>query len=597
VDESGLKGPIYEVVYDVVSRAVAPFRSRVKAFRDDVRVRPGIVLTRHFFNRLFQNDVFPFEEQMKEKLYVLLAMVAALGWALAISLFSKYMFVEDNGSSWLEKCHFLIFFMLFLGLATVLEWDALFLDRRDYTNLMPLPVRLRTVFLAKFASFFVFVLFLSVAVNSLSLMAPAFFLVRWISNSLSALGIYFLAQIAAVTASFAFTFFAFVFLVSVLLLVLGPRAFKTVSLFIRFGILAACVFLLMMFLGGTAESFFVNLTVLKSRSDPAVLAFPPFWFTGLYEVIIGRGNPLYETAALYGLGATLALMTGSFLAMALGYRKHVSRTLEVRVTSVVLKKIRRLVEDGFNAVVLRNPVERAVFHFFGKTIARSNLHKVRLAGTLAFGFGLIFILFGIQRNALSRLNVSNLSLLGAPLLLSFFLLGGLRSLVNVPIAADANWIFQLTEAENRKLYFIALKKAIFFFAILPMFALLTIFYALIWGGGPALLHGLYGLTFALALRDILFWKYGKIPFACLVVPGKAKLHMYWLPYVLASALSVSGFSALEKSLFLAPSGFFGFFAISWGILFAVSFVERRWVLGKLEIAYVEEPEPAMISLA
>jgi len=88
VSEPELRGPIYEVVYEIMTRALAPFRSRTKACRENFRVRPGVVLTRHFFNRLFQNDVFPFEEQMKEKLYVLLAMVAALSWALANSLFS-----------------------------------------------------------------------------------------------------------------------------------------------------------------------------------------------------------------------------------------------------------------------------------------------------------------------------------------------------------------------------------------------------------------------------------------------------------------------------------------------------------------------------
>ena len=597
MSEPELRGPIYEVVYEIMTRALAPFRSRTKACRENFRVRPGVVLTRHFFNRLFQNDVFPFEEQMKEKLYVLLAMVAALSWALANSLFSKYMFAEDLGESWLEKCHFLIFFMLFLALATVLEWDVLFLDRRDYLNLMPLPVRLRTIFLAKFASFFIFVLFLSAAVNSLSLMAPAFFLVKWISNSLGALGIYFLAQIVAVTASFVFIFFLFVFVVSVLLLVLGPRVFKTVSLVGRFVILAGCVFFLMMFLGGTAGSFFEKIAELKSRSDPALLAFPPIWFTGVYEVLIGRGNPFYRTAALYGLGATLVLVAGSFSAMALGYRKHMSRTLEVRIKFVVLKKVRRFLAEGFDAVFLRNPVERAVFHFFGKTVANSNLHKVRLAGTMAFAFGFIFILFGAQRNALNNLTTANLNLLGAPLVLSFFLLVGLRSLVNVPIAAEANWVFELTEGKGRKHYFIALKKAIFFYALIPVFVLLTVFYSSIWGPGPAVLHGLYGLTFALFLREILFWRYAKIPFACLVVPGKSKLHLFWLFYVMGFIFSVSGFSALEKSLFRAPDGFLSFFIVSWCILIVATLIERRWILSKLTIIYEEEPEPALISLS
>jgi len=48
--------------------------------------KQALVLTRHFFNRLFQNDIFPFQEQMKEKLAVILAMIAALGWLMADAL-------------------------------------------------------------------------------------------------------------------------------------------------------------------------------------------------------------------------------------------------------------------------------------------------------------------------------------------------------------------------------------------------------------------------------------------------------------------------------------------------------------------------------
>ncbi len=83
------------------------------------RPRQTLVLTRHFFNRLFQNDVFPFEEQMKEKVYVLLAMLATVGWFFTTVLFSQYMFVEDLGQSWREKLAFLSFFMLFMALAVV----------------------------------------------------------------------------------------------------------------------------------------------------------------------------------------------------------------------------------------------------------------------------------------------------------------------------------------------------------------------------------------------------------------------------------------------------------------------------------------------
>jgi hypothetical protein len=588
--------PFYEVWHEKSARVIESWKAGARAFHDSVVVRPSAVLSRHFFRRLFQNDVFPFEEQMKEKLYILLAMVAALGWLMANSLFSKYMFLEDLGESWLEKFHFILFFMLFMAFATVLEWDILFLDRRDYTNLMPLPVRLRTIFLAKFGSFFIFVFFLSAAVNSLSLMAPAFFLVRWISNRVSALVMYAFAQIVAVTAAFIFVFFLFVFVASVLLVVLSPRLFKAVSLGIRFALLAGIIFFLMMFLGGYNTDFFARLSDLKSRNDPALLAFPPIWFTGLYEVLIGRGNPVYAKAAILGFGSILVLVAGSFGAMALSYRKHARRTLEERPRFAPFKGIRARLSAGFDSIFLRNPIERAVFHFFGTTLANSPLHKMRLAGYLAFAVGLILILTGALRTTLDRSSTANLNLLSAPLILAFFLLVGLRSLVNVPIAAEASWAFRMTEAKVRKHYFIALKKAIFFLALVPISIVLFALFGALWGAGPAALHALYGLTFAVLLREILFWRYSKIPFACRVVPGKSRLQSFWLIYILGFMFLISGFSALERGLFSAPAGFIPYFAGTISLWVILSLVQRRFVYEKLQIVYEERPEPALITL-
>jgi len=36
--------------------------------------------------------------------------------------------------------------MVVTGAAALWRWDALFLDRRDYTNLVPLPISLRAIF-------------------------------------------------------------------------------------------------------------------------------------------------------------------------------------------------------------------------------------------------------------------------------------------------------------------------------------------------------------------------------------------------------------------------------------------------------------------
>ncbi|MCU0243290.1 MAG: hypothetical protein MUE80_00750, partial [Acidobacteria bacterium] len=126
---------------------------------------PFALLTRHFFERLFHNDLVEFEDQMKERLIVALALLAVFFfWASELMLF-KYHFVPDTGRSWQEKSYLLTLMMLVFGVITLLEWDVLFPDRRDFLNLAPLPVRLRTVFAAKLASFVLFAATFSAAMT------------------------------------------------------------------------------------------------------------------------------------------------------------------------------------------------------------------------------------------------------------------------------------------------------------------------------------------------------------------------------------------------------------------------------------------------
>jgi len=560
--------------------------------------KPFPLLTRHFFNRLFQNDIFPFRDQMKEKVGVLLALVAALGWVMENTFLMKYVFIADNGESWLEKCQFLSFFMVLLAFAVILEWDVLFLDKRDYVNLMALPVKTETVILAKSASMFIFVLLYSAAACSFSFLIVAFVLPGWISKSLEILALYFVAHLASATAAFIFVFLLVGAGEAVLMILFGPRLFRTLSLVIRFVLLVGSIYLLMMFLANpiALRSFYASLGDLKNRGDSRMLFFPPLWFAGIQEMIIGRRDPLYSSGAHIGLAVIIVLGVIYFLALLFSYKKHALKTLEISARPVFFRLARRRLSTMFDSIFLKDSVQRAVFHFFGKTLENSPLHKIRLAGYLAFATGFLLLLFGAQKDALKNLTMTNMHLLAIPLILAFFLLVGLRSLVNVPLAAEANWVFPLTEAKTPTPYFIGLKKAVFFYAVLPLFGALAVVFALVWKLGPALLHVGYGLSFALLLGELLFWKFRKIPFVCATVPGRAKLQYLWFFYAAAFLLTVSALSSLEAMLFRNPGSFAVYFAIAAVIICGLELYQRFFVYEKIRLQYEDKPEPVMITL-
>jgi len=171
-----------------------------------------------------------------------------------------------------------------------------------------------------------------------------------------------------------------------------------------------------------------------------------------------------------------------------------------------------------------------------------------------------------------------------------------RTGVNIPLTAEANWVFRLTEAPPLRSYFSALKKAMFFYGLLPLFLVVFGVYALIWGPGPAALHALYGLVCALFFREFLFWRYAKIPFSCLVVPGKAQIHKFWIFYVVFFLLIVSIQATGERALFRNPPAFLIFFGATSAALCGLFLYQRYFIYEKLRIVYEEEPEPVMVTL-
>jgi hypothetical protein len=556
------------------------------------------ILTRHFFHRFFQNDIVDFEDQMKEKVIGGMVFLAILGVQVANAILFKYPFLEEEGPSWVDKCYFLWVFMLLLGFITVVEWDVIFPDRRDYLNIIPLPVRVRTFFLAKSASFFLFIGIYSVASHVLASFSFGYFLTRFRSGSPLFILRYMAAHLVAGTAANVFLFFLCVFVQGLLMSLLSYGLYKRISLIIRFLLLTSIVFLLIVSLTASVSipQSFSNFAAMKDSQDRFLYAFPPMWFAGLYEYLLGNRDAFFVTLSRFALWAVLASVLAFFGAAATSYTRHLKKSLEVRRGRVNLGKVKDLLSRAFDSIFLRNPTQRAVFHFFGQTLSRSTLHKMRLFNYLAVSSALALIMLGTTQLLRSHMTVSNRTLLAIPLILSFFLLLGIRSLTNVPASLEANWVFQITERTPRRHYFAGLKKAVFFEALVPLFLLVFVFNRYLWGWRPALLHCFYGLTASALLMEVLFLRYPKIPFTCTFVPGKAKVHVYWLPYVIGFLIYASFLSSLERFLFAYPRYFLNYFVIC-GVLFVASRLYQNFYFYRRQpIIYHEEPEPVMISL-
>jgi hypothetical protein len=562
-------------------------------------VRPLPVLTGHLFNRLFQNDVFPFAEQLREKTFGLLALLAILGVHVANMIFLKYFFdIVPMTGLWQDRCYFLTLFMLLLAFAVLLEWDVLFPDRRDFANLLPLPLKPRTIFLAKFSSLLGFVLIYTLAVNGLASVFLAIYLVpetgREVWMLLRTVPAHFAA---AVTANLTLFFMIALFQAAVLL-VLSPRLYKRVSALIRFAALVAVISLLLLAVidFGSWQKTIARFTALRDQGSPSLRFYPPLWFTALYQVLLGEGAPVDRTLAPLAVLAPFVLAGLYFAAMALGYRKHLSRSLESPGRSFLRDKVLAVPARPLKGLLLRKPVERAVFDFFALTLRRSPTHKVRWLGSMAAGTGLALIALYLGGRSAGGLAPTNRYLLSVPIILTFFFFVGLRSLVSVPVAADANWVFRLSEKPGLAPYIAGMKKGIVFLVLGPLFAVLLPLYAYLWGFPTALLHLGYGFVLALILLEVLFFGYAKIPFACSPAPGRAGLHLLWMLYVFGFLVYVPGLDGLEQALFRDPGSFPVFFAAAGLVLLGLNVAQRKWVYPGLTLVHEQRPIPVMITL-
>jgi hypothetical protein len=251
-----------------------------------------------------------------------------------------------------------------------------------------------------------------------------------------------------------------------------------------------------------------------------------------------------------------------------------------------------------NGLLLRTPAERAAFHFVWNTLMRSRRHRVLVAMYAGVGFGLVFQSLAGMVAGGSRLWWQNPlgPLVPVPLVLSVFLLSGLRYAFAVPAELRSNWIFQVAGSNPPKECLSGVRKAGILIGIVPLFTLLAVIHVPLWGWWPALAHVFYGALVAWLLLEVMLVTMGKIPFTCSLVPGKANLKASWPLYIGGYLIFVGAFSALELWVVLDPwrVGLFALAALA--ARTGIGFYRRRLLAGDFQLVYDERPEPAVCTL-
>ena len=371
---------------------------------------------------------------------VMMSLMALPGLLVSLLTFEKYgsliRFLNGRGAfdpytaAVPDEYFFIVLSLAVSGGAALWRWDAIFLDRRDYTNLVPLPVRLRTIFLANLgAILFVTGLFTVVANIASVILFPI--AVVGSQGSLSVFLHFAAGHLVGMLSAGVFGCLAVFALTGLLMALLPAGLFRKISHLVRF---FAAIALLAMLASSLAVPELLSRMSVGDAHRIALL--PPFSFLGLTRAVWGRGAepfvPEMFRAALTGLAAAFFV---AILAYAASFRRSFLRIPETPDAGP-LPRSRVFLSPlaPVHKMILREPAQRACYHFVVRTLLRSENHLQILAGFAALGLVLAAnALSSVPHlRALSTGKVPPVEVLSVPFVLSFCLVGGVRLAFEIP---------------------------------------------------------------------------------------------------------------------------------------------------------------------
>jgi hypothetical protein len=473
--------------------------------------KPFFRLARLFVQRTFRGTGDAGQDELGFGTGLLLALLSLPGGFYSILLFSKYSTflqwmrgeqVNDLVTAALPDEYFLIVISTVVtGLVAVWQWDSLFPDRRDFANLVPLPLSALSIFGANFTAIFFLAALLALDVNAASgLLFP--FVVSASGGSflffVHFLGIHVFVVLLAST----FSFFSILLIVGLLTLVLPYAIFRRVSLYLR-AIVIAC-------LVATLATSFAVPPRLGNLTDSLVQLLPPVWFFGLYELLRGISNPLAHLGRAALIASAVAPVAAA-ACYASSYRRVFIRIPET-VDRVPTHQTARLswAFRLLDRTVLNTPFQQAGFRFVIKSLFRNERQGLILGGFLGLGV-ITAAQFLFSAIPISKVTPSA-ELLAIPLILSYCIILGLRFAFAVPTDIRANWIFQL--CIDRTAYeCVPLGRRILLASVVPW--LITIVFPLythLWGWRVGVMEAFVVTAWSSVLVEILLLHFRSIPF-------------------------------------------------------------------------------------
>lgn len=495
-------------------------KDRLARVRHQLLQQPFAQLVRLFLFRAFHGNADE-SDDLDLGFGLVLALLALPGGFSAILLFEKYATFlqvmrgvrefDPLAAALPDEYFFIVLSMSVTGAVAVWKWDSIFPDRRDYMNLVPLPISMWKIFWANLIAMLILAIVLAVDVNA----ASAVLYPTVVSASQQTFRFYAeFAVVHAVTVTLAsvFAFFSIFAILGISMALLPPVAFRKMSRYVR-GLVLVGLFTLL----ATTADIPARIAGLDETSRSLVRFIPSAWFLGLCQWLRGRADPALTSLAEFAAFGLLGAIVIAVLAYAIGYRRHFLRIPELADTgSAGVGRGFHWLGRMLDRTLLRNAFQRATVRFVYKTLFRSERHVLVLAGFAGWGLVLASqaMLRAKESAPIPGYSKVSADALSVPLILAFCVILGLRMTFEIPVELRANWIFRfLLDTDHHECKPVA-RKMTALVIVPPIVFVVFPVYAYLGGWKTGALHALLVLTWSLVLSELLLFRFRKIPFTC-----------------------------------------------------------------------------------
>ena len=556
-------------------------------------------LLRLCVTRMFHGGGEPGGGELDLGIGVIVIMLAMPGILVSLLMLEKYSslirYLRGNPifdpytATMPDEYFFLVLSLTVTGAAALWRWDALFLDRRDHANLVPLPLSLRAIFFANLSAILALAALFTIVVNAASLVLFPIAVVG--SQNFFAVWIRFtLGHAVAVFTASAFSFFAVFALAGSLMALLPAALLRRVSHAVRF--LVATVLLTLI-----ASSFTVPylLTQVPVPTAHKIALLPPVSFLGLARTIWLQGTDPFAAeisrAALSAVGVTLLI---AFVAYALSFRRSFIRIPEM-ADAGPLPRLRRsfLLLAPLHKAIIRTAPQRACYHFVARTLLRSDGHLQILLGFAALGL----VLSAETLSSASSLHslvtgqAPSAEFLSVPFILAYCVIVGIRFAFELPADLRANWIFRFWLDPGQQDARPIARRVLLLFSLpwLVPAALLSVLF--FWGWTTALLHSAILIVCTILLVETVLIRFRKIPFTCSYPPFQSHSGLIFVAYLFGFFLFTDYLPQMEHWSILSPWQAIWFVPLLAAALFALR-QYRKQMLDMDKHLIFEEPSPS-----